>query len=222
MKQFRIQLAIAFIVLVCGVSLIGMVYVLSNKPDKDIRPGIVSVSTPSPIAAPVTTMPSTIRSIARPTMMHAPSLPPTNSNSLHHFATSSPSRGLYLTSSAKVRTIGGGGSGYVWTSSTTSSSRGIAYGGATAMPATSFVSIASSRQVAQPEAQEAPQMAQMASSPRHAPGPPNPPGPLPEDHQLVEHPLGDALMPMLLCASVYGIWSIMYRRRKRLKKNDPR
>ena len=51
MKRFRIQLVWALIVLICGVSLMGMVYLVFNKPEVYINPGIV-VTQPSPVAEP--------------------------------------------------------------------------------------------------------------------------------------------------------------------------
>lgn len=217
MKGFRIQLLIAFIVLVCGVSLIGLIYMISTKPVTYVTPGVVSV--PSPVATPMRPVYSAAKISAHSSMMHhSPYVLPTISHTTQPSPASSSSFRLYLTSSAEVHSVGGGGIGIATTSQGTSE-RGINHNGAVAMPVTNFVALAASRQIAQPEAQEAPQMASMASSPvRSAPGPPNPPGPLPEDHQLVEHPLGDAVLPMLLCAAVYGVWCMLYRRRKRAIK----
>lgn len=219
MKGFRIQLLIAFIVLVCGVSLIGLIYMISTKPVTYVTPGVVSV--PSPVATPTKPVYSgTMLRTSTPLIHHqAPYTMPMASHSQPSPASSSSFR-LYLTSSAEVHSVGGGGGGMgITTTSQGASGRGITYSGAVTMPVTNFVALASSRQVAQPEATEAPQMASMASSPvRRAPGPPNPPGPLPEDHQLVEHPLGDAVLPMLLCAALYGVGCMVYRRRKRAIK----
>ena len=90
------------------------------------------------------------------------------------------------------------------TTSHSSASRGINYSGSITMPMTTFVAMASVRQVAQPEATEAPQM---AAPIRKAPGPPQPPGPLPEDNQLIEHPepVGDAVWLLMLLALAFGI-----------------
>ena len=211
MKRFRIQLVWALIVLICGVSLMGMVYLVFNKPEVYINPGIV-VTKPSPVAEPAAPMTPRGSSAPRSLFHHT-----SYSYTYHSPETNSftgAGKGLYLHSSAEVHSVGGGGNG-VWStagSSGSGSSRGIIYmqsAGAT-MPMTSFVAVASSRQVSQPEAQEAPQMAHMAS-PKRAPGPPNPPGPLPEEHQLVEHPIGDAILPLLLLAIGYMVY-----RRKRL------
>lgn len=213
MKRFRIQLVWALIVLICGVSLMGMVYLVFNKPEVYINPGIV-VTQPSPVAEPAA--PLAPRGGSAPqSMFHHTSY----SYTYHSPETNSftgAGKGLYLHSSAEVRSVGGGGNG-VWAtagSSGSGSSRGIIYTQSTGatMPMTSFVAVASTRQVSQPEAQEAPQMARMAS-PKRAPGPPNPnpSGPLPEEHQLVEHPIGDAVLPLLLLAIGYMVY-----RRKRL------
>lgn len=209
MKRFRIQLVWALIVLICGVSLMGLIYIVFNKPEVYINPGIV-VTQPSPVAEPAA--PLAPSAAAPHSLFHHTSY----SYTYHSQETSSPmstGRGLYLHSSAEVHSVGGGGNG-AWGmtgSSGSGSSRGIIYtqsSGAT-MPMTSFVAVASSRQVSLPEAQEAPQMARMAS-PKRAPGPPNPPGPLPGENQLVEHPIGDAVLPLLLLAIVY----IVYRKKR--------
>ena len=211
MKRFRIQLVWALIVLICGVSLMGMVYLVFNKPEVYINPGIV-VTKPSPVAEPAAPMTPRGESAPRSLFHH------TSYNYTYHSPETNSftgtGKGLYLHSSAEVRSVGGGGNG-AWAtagSSGSASSRGIIYTQSTGatMPMTSFVAVASSRQVSQPEAQEAPQMAHMAS-PKRAPGPPNPPGPLPEEHQLVEHPIGDAVLPLLLLAIGYMVY-----RRKRL------
>lgn len=73
-------------------------------------------------------------------------------------------------------------------------------------PVTSFVALQARQQLADAGSMEAPQMAQMAALPtRRAPGPPNPHGPLPEDHQLVEHPLPDGMLTLLIMAIVFAI-----------------
>lgn len=72
-------------------------------------------------------------------------------------------------------------------------------------PVTSFVALQARQQLADAGSMEAPQMAQMAALPtRRAPGPPNPHGPLPEDHQLVEHPLPDGMLTLLIMAIVFA------------------
>ena len=210
MKRFRMQLLMAFIVLVCGVSLMGLVYIVFNKPDVYINPGIVSA--PSPVAAPI--LPVNIDYPPKHRSVYTqPATMPT-----YHFTKSSVPvssyHGLYMTSSAEVHNIGGGAGGYemATTSHHSRSSQNVVYSTVSvAMPTTNFVAMASQRQVAQPEAQEAPQMARLASSPRKAPGPPNIDGPLPEDHQLVEHPIGDAVWPLLLMAIGY----VVYRHTKK-------
>ena len=217
MKGFRIQLLIACIVFICGVSLIGLIYIISTKPVTYITPGVVSA--PSPVATPMRPIYSRAKiSSYSSTTHHSPYVLPVVGHTTHPSDAASSSFGIYLTSSAEVHSVGSGGGMGIVTTSQNTSARGINYSNSVTMPVTNFMALASSRQMAQPEAQEAPQMASMASSPvRRAPGPPNPPGPLPEDHQLVEHPLGDAVLPMLLCAAVYGIGCMVYRRR-RLKK----
>ena len=93
-----------------------------------------------------------------------------------------------------------------------SSSRGITTGGGSvAMPVTTLVSVASSRQMAQPEAQEAPEVAHVLA--RKAPGPPNIDGPLPDENQLVEQPIGNAVWPLLLLAIGYAAYRQDKKRR---------
>ena len=211
MKRFRIQLVWALIVLICGVSLMGLIYIVFNKPEVYINPGIV-VTQPSPVAEPVAPMAPRGGSAPQSLFHHS-----SYSYTYHSPETNSftgTGKGLYLHSGAEVHSVGGGGNG-AWAAAGTSgssSSRGIIYTQSTGatMPMTSFVAVASTRQVSQPEAQEAPQMARMAS-PKRAPGPPNPPGPLPGEQQLVEHPIGDAVLPLLLLAIGYMVY-----RRKRL------
>ena len=41
MKRFRIQLVIALVVLICGVSLMGLIYILFNKPEVYINPNYI-------------------------------------------------------------------------------------------------------------------------------------------------------------------------------------
>ncbi len=203
MKRFRIQLVIAFIVLVCGVSLIGLIYIISTKPVTYVTPGVLSA--PSPVASPVQPVNTGLRLYNR-TVHHVAYAP--SSYSLYTPSVSMPSyQGLYLTSSAQVHSVGGGGNGGggIALTSGGSANRGIVYTGSVTMPMTTFVAMAESRQVAQPEASEAPQMASVASAPeRRAPGPPNIQYP-PEEHQLVEHPLGDGLWVLLMLAVGYTV-----------------
>lgn len=213
MKRFRIQLVWAAIVLICGVSLMAAVYLLFNKPEVYINPGIV-VSSPAPTASPVSPVTSRHMAGSYSPFRHAGY---GYSSSYHASSAASPmpaGRGLYLHSSAEVHSVGGGGSGTIGLASSGSgSSRGISYtqGGGVTMPMTSFLAVASTRQIAQPEAQEAPQMARMAS-PRRAPGPPTitdlEEGQ--ENHQLVETPVGSTAIPLLLFAIGY----IVYRRKR--------
>lgn len=214
MKKFRIQLVWAAIVLICGVSLMGMVYLIFNKPEVYINPGVV-VTQPSPVAEPVTPVTTRSRVVSQVPFSH------TQYSYLNqmqeHSSKMNTGHGMYLHSHAEVHSVGGGMANRGVGASSTSnsgSSRGINYtqgGPAVVMPMTSFVAVASTRQVAQPAAQEAPQMAQMAS-PRRAPNPPNITD-LEEGqagHQLVETPIGGALLPLLLLAIGY----IVYRKKR--------
>lgn len=214
MKRFRIHLVLAASVLICGVSLMAAVYLLFNKPEVYINPGIV-VSSPAPVANPVS--PVTPRHIAGSySLFRHTSYGYSSSYHASPSASSMPAtQGLYLHSSAEVHSVGGGSNG-AWAAAGSSGSgslRGIRYtqGGGVTMPMTSFLAVASTRQIAQPEAQEAPQMARMAS-PRRAPGPPTiidlEEGQ--ENHQLVETPVGSTAIPLLLFAIGY----IVYRRKR--------
>ena len=200
-KRFRIQLVIALVVLICGVSLMGLVYIAFNKPETYNNPGIV-VSSPSPVASPVQNAHVTTWSHTSP--FHH-SVQPTPS--MYHYSGSSmpapTMHGLYLTSSAQVHSIGGGGS-HMATTSHSSSSRGIIYSTVSvAMPSTNFIAMSS--EVTEPGTEEAPQMARLVSArTRRAPGPPDVTPP--DDHQLVEHPIGDALWPLLLMALGYAVY----------------
>lgn len=212
MKGFRIQLLIAFIVLVCGVSLIGLIYMISTKPVTYVTPGVVSV--PSPVATPMQSIHTrTVLNTRTPLLHHSLYITPTVDHSKPIAAVAS-SHGLYLTSNAAVHTVGGGGTNMgIATTSHSSSGRGIAYSGSVTMPTTNLVALASSRQITQPEAQEAPQMASLVSGPRRAPGPPDLGGETPPpDHQLVEPPVGDALWPLALMIMGYTV--VRSRRRK--------
>lgn len=205
MKNRRTKWVIALAVVVGGIWLLGVFYVLSYKPDVYINPGVV-VSAPSPIALPA--QPAGTRRTVSISPAHHPSLvqPVPHIYSAHPMPTY---QGLHATSGAQVHSVGGGGGNYAYGSGSqgSSSARGISYSSAgVTMPATNFVALASQREVSQPAASEAPQMARMAASPRTTPGPspPNPPQPLDDDHQLVEHPVGDALLPLLLMALAYA------------------
>ena len=213
MKRLRMQLVIALIVLVCFVSLIRVVQVVLDKQDTSIAPG-VAISTSSPVATPVLSVSSGVE-LHRNTYGYAA---PYNRHTIDNHSVSTPyvsgSTGVYLTSGAAVHSAGGGGNYVPNATSSASSSRGINYNGVATMPVTNFVALASSRQVAEPAAADAPQMAKMASGPYRAPGPPNPPGLLPEDHQLVEHPLGNILWPLLFMGLVYAVVIRLRCRRK--------
>ena len=109
------------------------------------------------------------------------------------------------TSDQRVQSYGGGGgvAGGVSSGGHSSAKQSPSNGGSVsvAIPVTSFVSLGSSRMIADAGAQEAPQMAEMAAAPIHrAPGPPNTGSdPLPGDQQLVEHtPLPDGTIALAL------------------------
>ena len=57
MKRFRIQLVIALVVLICGISLMGVVYLVFNKPEVYINPGVI-VTQPSPVSSPRSAFPA--------------------------------------------------------------------------------------------------------------------------------------------------------------------
>jgi len=198
MKKFRIQLVIAVVVFVCGVSLCGLIYIIGNKPVVYVSPGIVRA--PSPTASPVgqVTPPYWKSDV----LNHNYAVQSTSSIAHPSAWSGTSSYRMFETSSATSHSVGGGGNGYgIAMTSHGSSSRGISYSsrGSVTMPVTSFVAVASSRQVAEPEAQEAPEIAHVSS--RRAPGPPNV---TPTDeNQLVEHPIGDALWPLLMMAIGY-------------------
>lgn len=185
MKRFRLQLLIAFLVVLCGASLMGIVYIVFGKAEMDIHPGVI-VSKPSPVSVPMRPMRSV--SLLRPSgRIHSyPTATIPHSSETQKPAMPS-TYGLYTTSSAQAHTIGSGtGNGNGFATTGRSSERGIRTN--VSMPMTTFVAIASQRQVAAPEAQEAPAMAQLVSGPRRAPGPPTVTD-LEEKDQLVEHPV---------------------------------
>ena len=210
MKKFRIQLVIAAVVFVCGVSLCGMIYIIGNKPAVYVSPGIVTA--PSPAASPIRYVrPPFIKPYSGLYTSTVQSAMPTMHPSAGAGASS---YRLFETSSATMKSIGGGGSGYgIAMTSHGSSSRGITSGGGSVvMPVTTFVSVASSRQMAQPEAQNAPDVAHVLA--RKAPGPPNIDGPLPDENQLVEQPIGNALWLLLLMAIGYAAYKQKDKKRR--------
>ena len=187
MKQFRIQLLIAFVVFLCGSALIGAIYILSTKDVSMAKPGqVVSVSRPSPVAKP--SLPN--RLIIRSNLMRHAHSTHVACQSSHSSVTSTsmPSvhtKGLHTTSSAQVTTVGGGGSPSMPFTISHSSSRQV-LNRQVAVPTTNFLAIASTRTMSAPGASEAPQMASIA--PHKAPAPPTV-NDLLEDDQLVEHPV---------------------------------
>ena len=203
MKQFRIQLLIAFVVFLCGSALIGAIYILSTKDVSMAKPGqVVSVSRPSPVAKPSLPNRLALRSkLIR--HVHSPYTAHTTANTPNAPMQSVRGKGLYTTSSAQVTTVGGGGNASMPFTISHSSSR-QALNQQVIMPTTNFLALASTRSVAAPGESNAPQMASLASAPRRAPGPAVITGPLEEENQLVEHPqpVGKPWI-MLLLVSAY-------------------
>lgn len=215
-KAFRIQILIAVIVFICGVSLISLLYITLNKPVQYITPGVI-VTSPSPVATPVQSARSRTMPMSRPIHQtsHTSTLPHSNWRS----TSSAPAMHVYRTSNAQMNSYGGGAGGMGMTGSSTnaSSSRGItASNSSVAMPATNFLALASTRQMAMPEAADAPAMARLASSPNRAPGPPTTGGEGADpDHQLIEQPIGEPwVMALLALLYAFGRF-IMEKKQKR-------
>ena len=213
MERLIIRIGVALVLVASGIALVHSVYlVLNNKVETNASS--VIVSSPSPTALPAHFAFSRTGRISWRTDYQGSS---SASNTSFPEATMSPSHQLFTTSHAQVHVVDGGSNmAYANSSSGNTSSRGINYGGGgVMMPMTHFSALASVRQIAQPEASEAPQMAAMASSPvRHAPGPPNPPDPLDDEHQLIEHPIGDAVWPLSLLLIGYALVMVWRHRRK--------
>lgn len=183
-------------------SAIGIYWMVSAPAvKKPIAPQSTSVhvGAPSVIATPVIPHQNITR--------HAtPTYVPTH-KSYSHAAPSQGSSGWRITetSARRVQSYGGGGNSGQIVQTSGSTSRGGQQAVNNVAPVTSFVALQSRQQLAEAGAAEAPHMAQMAALPvRRAPGPPNPPGPLPEDHQLVEHPLPDGMLTLLIMAIVFA------------------
>ena len=216
MKQFRIQLLIAFVVFLCGSALIGAIYILSTKEVSMAKPGqVVSVSRPSPVAKPslpnrLALRSKLIRHVHSSYTTHTPTNTPiTPMQSVH-------GQGLYTTSSAQVTTVGGGGHASVPFTISHSSLR-QAPNQQVVMPTTNFLALASTRSVAAPGATDAPQMASLASAPRRAPGPPVITGPLDQEEQLIEKlPVGKSWIMLLLVA----VYACLLARKKQLKCSE--
>lgn len=219
MKKFRIQMVIALIVLICGVSLMGLVYIMFNKTEVYVNPGIVTRA-PSPVAAPV--LPTNWS--YPPKGKNISYSPQTNYQKSAHHMPSVPMQsvgGLYMTSSAQVHSVGGGGNagGYYGTSNSGGmysvsygSSRGISYShvSSVVMPATSFVALASTRSMAVPESREAPEL---AVTPRRVPGTPDDDTEEQEDQQ----PIGDGLLTLMLLIAAYCGFIALRRKRTEIK-----
>lgn len=215
-KEFRKMLVIASAVFICGVSLIGMIYIAYMQPEEYINPGIVTSA--SPVAQPI----QSIRPSALLRTNSAYQAPSQSSSSFHAqmpSASMPTTKGLWATSSEKVHSVGGGmgGSYGAATNTQSSSSRGINYSGAgnVTMPLTTFVAVASMREVAPPAAQRAPSMAKLAVEPHRAPPPPPNPGgdELPGEHQLTEQPVGTPWV-LAFFALIYTISVYLSRRRR--------
>lgn len=218
MKQFRVQLLIAFVVFLCGSALIGAIYILSTKEVSIIKPGqVVSVSHPSPVAKPSLSNRTILRanpihhrhvSYAAHTSAHAPTIP----------MQSVQGKGLYTTSSAQVTTVGGGGNASMLYTVSHSHSRQT-LNQQVAVPTTNFLALASTRSVAAPGASDAPQMASLASAPRRAPGPPvmDGDGSLDRENQLIEKsPIGKPWVMLLMIVA----YACVLARKKHLKRNE--
>ena len=202
MKRFRIQLVIALVVLICGVSLMGVIYLVFNKPEVYINPGVI-VTQPSPVSAPIQPI-RTSSSLLRSDYPYSYTMYPQPYATAPQ-ATMQPSHGLFMTSSAQVQHVGGGASYGMASSSGTQTQRGISY---TMTTVTSFATFAANRQVAAPEAQRAPEMAKLVSEPNRAPGPPDlGGGEAPGEHQL---PVGSPMVLVLMA----GLYAASVRKRK--------
>lgn len=202
MKRFRIQLVIALVVLICGVSLMGVIYLVFNKPEVYVNPGVV-VTQPSPVATPIQPIRSS-SGMMRSDYPYSYSMYPLPYTAAPQ-ATMQPSHGLLLTSSAQVQQVGGGsGYGTATSSGSSAAQRGIVY---TTSTVTTFATFAmNSRQVAAPEAMNAPEMAKLVTEPRRAPGPPDI-GELDPEHQL---PVGDPLALVVMA----GLYAFVRKRKE--------
>lgn len=196
-KEFRIRMVIALVVFICGVSLMGMIYIAFMQPEEYINPGIITSA--SPVASPVqSTRPSS--SLFRANGAYQVARSSSTLHSLIPSGTIPTMKGVWTTSRSQIQSVGGGYEiGFnlgMSSNSQSSSSRGIQYSGSgsVVMPLTTFMALASSREVASPAAEQAPEMAKMAVAPHRAPPPPPVPNPgggqLPGDFQLTEQPIG--------------------------------
>ena len=206
MKSFRVQLLIALLVVICGISLMGLIYLVFSKPDVVVNPGVV-VSTPSPVSIPVSPMRSNGRMYRSVTHSHTafysnavqPSTP---------IIPMQPIGSVWESKNARIQVIGGGAEYRTEQTNNSAQQRGIQQ--TAVMPMTTFTAMASVRQVAAPTAAEAPAMAKLASGPHRAPGPPTIPD-LEEKDQLVEHtPVGEPLVLALMA----GLYAIVRKRKE--------
>ena len=205
-KETRKRLILAGVVLICGVALMGLVYILFNKPEVYVSPGIVSKS-PSLNSGHIT--PSS--SLHRTTMLNRVKTYRPPKSSRRSPLASQPTFHIWTTSSQTAHEAGGGfQTGLYTTTHSSAPSRGItALTTGNTLSMGTFSSLASSRPLAQPEAQEAPMMAQLSVAPKQAPGPPTV-GDLTDgdEHQLTEHPIGEGLWILLLMVMLYAFLRI--------------
>lgn len=213
----RVKWVIALAVVTSAIWLVGVLYVISYKPEVYVNPGTVATCVPA-IYSP-SSNPIRVYTPLRSRGYHSYSFTSLRSTHMPSMSMSS-TGGLFLTSKAQMHSIGGGGAGggVYATSHGGSSSRGIQHNsGGASMPQANFIALASTRQMAEPQAADAPQMAKLASGPNKISGPPNPGGPLDPNDQLIEHlPIGDALIPMLLFALAFGAYRVIRNKNIRL------
>lgn len=215
MRKIRLYLVVTAIVILCGASIVGIIRILFGNYDKAIHPGLVQ--SPSPIAIPH--LPFRGKRTAE-IVVSSTSDKPIRERTESSVMLSAHTYSLWTLSSAKISHIGGGTGGAAPSAEPAASghsSRGIQYGSSSAsvvMPITTFVAMASTRQVAAPEAQQAPQLASVG--PRRAPGPPDLGGETPpEEHQLIEHP--EPIASPILLVFFAGLYVITcYWRRNRI------
>lgn len=207
MRHFKLQLIIAFIVLLLGTALISFVYMLSKADDPTVHAGYVLTS-PSPTAVPL---------IPRKSISHTRSYESTNASRQYTQSSATqlnnmlalPVNGLYTTSGHKVNIVTNADVNSPISFTHSSKRRGVNNSAINIMPVTSFIAMATTREIASPGAQDAPQMASMA--PRRAPGPPTvTDDDLNEENQLVEQPIG-ASWVLLLFALAYLIKAVIKR-----------
>ena len=216
MKSFRVQLLVALLVVICGISLMGLIYIVFGKPEVTINPGVV-VSSPSLVSAPIMQVRSSrnfsSRGVAHPYNVTA------NTISTPTAAPTMPMQtigNVYESRKAQVHAVGGGAAYRTEQANNYAQQRGIQQ--TAVMPMTTFIAMASVRQVAAPAATEAPAMAKLTSGPNRAPGPPTT-GNLNENDQLVEHSMPVGNMSILTIFALMYILRI-YRKTKTCQTNE--